>query len=66
MGTIIDAARWLIDRIEATKDDVLLSRDPEFVGSLHEADQELRDRRTVSLDDLRAELDPEEHPPLAY
>lgn len=62
MGIIIDGARWFIDRIDAAKADFVLSRDPEFVGSLREADDELRAGRTTSAGDLRAELEAEDHP----
>lgn len=62
---VFDIARSAIDRIEALKDDFVLSRDPEFVGSLEEADREFRDRETLSPEELRAELDVEENRPVA-
>jgi hypothetical protein len=58
---IFDWARSAVDRIEALKDDLILSRDEEFTTSLQEADREFRDRETLSSEELRAELELDEH-----
>ena len=60
MGLLIDTARSVIDRIEALRDEILLSRDPEFVASLRRSDERLRARETGSVNDLRAELESED------
>ena len=60
MGLLIDTARSVIDRIEALRDEILLSRDPEFVASLRRSDERLRAQETGSVNDLRAELESED------
>ena len=56
---LIDAARSILDRIEARKEEAALRRDPEFAESLHESDMRLRRGETGSVEDLRAELEAE-------
>jgi hypothetical protein len=58
MGAIFDAARSLINRIEALLEEFALSRDSDFAESLREADEDLRMGRTTSL----AGLDTEDRP----
>jgi hypothetical protein len=58
MGALLDAARSLINRIEALWEEFALSRDPDFAASLREADEDVRAGRTTSLADLEAEERP--------
>jgi hypothetical protein len=50
---VFDWARSAIDRAEALKEDLVLSRDDEFVESLDEANDEFRSRDTLSVDEMR-------------
>jgi hypothetical protein len=62
VGLIIDAARAIIDRIEALKEDAALARDPEFGDSLREADESLHRGDTGPVEELRHELEIEDDP----
>jgi hypothetical protein len=55
MAGIFDAARSIVNRIEALWEEFVLSRDPDFAESLREADEDLAAGRTTSLAELEAE-----------
>lgn len=53
----IEAARNALERVDAWREELFLSRDPEFAETLREADDEFRAGETVTPDQLVRDVD---------